>query len=424
LVSAVGAAVALCILGDSLLYSILPLEATRIGIPLAFVGLLLSVNRLVRLATNGVASALFERWGAPHIFLAACVMGFISTVLYGLSTGILLFLLARILWGAAWSGLRQGGYQAVWSGVATQKGRLTGLLWGIIRLGSALSVLIGGFLYDRVGFHTTIWAITVVTALAIPVAYWLPWPAAHLPSPDTNRLPRRTLNAKTQRRKDAKDFLASLPLGVFAFRFVTRWHQWRSNFLVTLREPRSRWLTISGGLQLLSSSVVIATSSLLLAQMAGSEAAISWLGVATVTGLLQGARWLSDISVGPALGALSDRVGQANLALTLITLSLTCIVGLWLLPAGAAIYCLLLILLCDSGLTVTLSAAASGLAAHSGRPHQFIGVYTTASDFGSALGPLFALSVGQAIGFTTLYLVIGFSCLLAILRYRRLARRP
>lgn len=392
MVSTVASAVALCILGDSLLYAVLPLEAARLGIPLSLVGVLLSANRLVRLATNGLASTLFERWGPYRAFLLACVVGLISTALYGLSQGFLLFLAARLLWGTAWSALRQGGYQAVWSGDSTNRGRLTGLLWGIVRLGSAVAVLGGGFLYDRVGFSTTILIVTTVTALAIPVAYAFTWPAqvarpAH-PQPQTGR-----------------------------------WQRWFVDVRTALAEPPHRWLVLAGGMQLLLSSVVIATSSLLLARMAGSEAAISWLGVATVTGLLQGARWLSDITVGPALGYVSDRIGQANLAALLVTLSLASIVGLMLLPAGLAIFCLLLVLLCDCGLSVALSAAASGMALTTQRPHLFVGVYTTATDLGSALGPLFALSVGQAIGFTTLYVMVSVLSLTAIYRYWWLAYR-
>lgn len=386
MVSAVAAAVALCILGDSLLYAVLPLEAARLGIPLSLVGVLLSANRLVRLATNGLASTLFERWGPYRAFLLACLVGLLSTVFYGLSQGFLLFLAARMLWGTAWSALRQGGYQAVWSGESSHRGRLTGLLWGIVRLGSAVSVLGGGFLYDRFGFPTTIMIVTGITALALPVAYTLSWPAQ--------------TGHPTHQRPHAR-----------------RWQQWQANVVTALAEPARRWLVLAGAMQLLLSSVVIATSSLLLASMAGSEAAINWLGVATVTGLLQATRWLSDITVGPTLGYLSDRIGQANLAAMLVSISLTSIVGLILLPPGPAIFCLLLVLLCDSGLSVALSAAASGMALKTERPHLFVGVYTTATDLGSALGPLFALSVGQAIGFTTLYMMVSILCLAAIFRY-------
>lgn len=395
LVSSVAGAIGLCILGDSLLYSILPLEAARVGMPLSLVGVLLSANRLVRLATNSGASILFERWGPYASFLLACGVGLCSTMLYGVSRNFLLLLAARMIWGAAWSALRQGGYQAVWSGAPEHKGRLTGLLWGIIRLGSAVSVLLGGVLYDRVGFTMTLVVISCITALAIPVAYLLRWPPAAVGV--------------------AKHVAASPAVGERV------WRRWRQLLVEALAPPVQRWLTIAGGLQLLSSSVVIATSSLLLAGVAGSQDAINWLGVATVTGLLQGARWLSDITVGPAFGYVSDRLGQANTAALLVAVSLLSMAGLAFLPAAAAIYCLLFVLLCDSGLTVTLNAAATGIAVHTARPHRFIGVFTTVTDLGSALGPLFALSVGQAIGFSTLYLVVGAACLTAIWRYRWLA---
>lgn len=399
LVSAVASVVGLCILGDSLLYSILPLEAENLGIPLTLVGVLLSVNRLIRLATNGWASLLFERWGPRSAFLFACCLGIASTALYGISRGFLLFLVARLLWGTAWSALRHGGYQAVWSGDVAHKGRLTGLLWGIIRLGSALAVLIGGFLYDRYGFVPTILFMVVASMLALPIAYLLRWPT-------TGPV------AAVQRQPTS----APAPTGL-----LQRWRGWQQAVVAALARPVPRWIIIAGGLQLLSSSVVISTSSLVLASLAGSEQAISWLGVATVTGLLQGTRWLSDITVGPSLGYLSDRIGQANLAGGLILISLVNMIGLWQLPAILAIPCLLIVLLCDSGLTVTLNAAASGAAVHAERPHLYMGVYATATDLGSALGPLFALSLGQMIGFSTLYLSIGLLSAAAIFYYRWLA---
>jgi MFS family permease len=114
------------------------------------------------------------------------------------------------------------------------------------------------------------------------------------------------------------------------------------------------------------------------------------------------------------LGYLSDRIGQANLAGGLILISLVSMIGLWQLPAILAIPCLLIVLLCDSGLTVTLNAAASGAAVHAERPHLYMGVYATATDLGSALGPLFALSLGQMVGFSTLYLSIGVLCCPAV----------
>ena len=143
-------------MGDSFLYGLLPLEAKNLGIALPLVGVLLSANRLVRLISNTWASAIFERLGPRTPFILAAVLSLITTALYGVGWGFVVFLLARLGWGIAWSALRQGGYQAVWTGSESARGRLTGLLWGLVRLGSAFSVLAGGYLRDRFGYRAAI----------------------------------------------------------------------------------------------------------------------------------------------------------------------------------------------------------------------------------------------------------------------------
>ncbi len=132
LVTVVGTAIGMCILGDSFLYGVLPLEAKALGISLPLVGVLLSANRLVRLASNTWASTIFERLGPRRPFVAAVVLSLITTATYGLGWGFVVFLLARLGWGIAWSGLRQGGFQAVWTGGESRKGQLMGLLYGLI----------------------------------------------------------------------------------------------------------------------------------------------------------------------------------------------------------------------------------------------------------------------------------------------------
>jgi predicted MFS family arabinose efflux permease len=197
LVSAVGCTIALSIMGDSLLYSILPLAAEGLGLTLPMVGVLLSVNRLVRIASNLWGSAIFEKLGPRRPFVAAAVMGATSTALYGAGLGFMPFVGARMLWGVAWSAFRQGGYQAVWTGQSAVKGRLTGLLWGLVRLGSATGVLLGGILYDRIGYRPTIAVFAVIALLAVPAALWIRWPndGRSLPSdavpPDPEPLVRR-----------------------------------------------------------------------------------------------------------------------------------------------------------------------------------------------------------------------------------------
>lgn len=398
LVLVVSTVVALCILGDSLMYSILPLEAANLGISLPLVGVLLSVNRLVRLLSNTWVSAAFERWGARAPFIAATLLGLLSTFLYGVGWGFAVFLGARLLWGIAWSGLRQGGYEAVWHGGGAVKGRLTGLLWGIVRLGSALSVLAGGLLYDRVGYSTTILVITGLTALALPIALLVRWPAsAFLPHP----APQSATNGSSSPRQ-------------------RNWQDWWR----ALQSPRARWLVTAAALQLYLSGVVVSTTSIFLAdRLQQSESSLLFgLGIGSITGILQGVRWLSDITFGPTIGRISDRVGQPRTAVALVTVGFIAICGLSALTAlPVVLACLFLYFLCDSGMNVTLSAAASGVALDTERPHVFIGLYTTATDLGSALGPLLAFSLGRYLGLPFTYTFTSFLVMLTVLRYRALS---
>src|SRR5690606_2303459 len=111
LVAGVGGCIGLSIMGDSLLYSILPLAAPALGIPLPAVGVLLSVNRFVRIFSNSSAGIIYERYGARWPFIGATMLGFVATAAYGIGAGLAVLILARLLWGISWSALRQGGYQ-------------------------------------------------------------------------------------------------------------------------------------------------------------------------------------------------------------------------------------------------------------------------------------------------------------------------
>src|SRR5919108_1792575 len=106
----VSLAVALSLLGDSMLYAVLPAQYEAFGLPVAAVGLLLSINRYIRLVSNGLAGRLTDRVGVRVPFLAAALVGALTTVVYGLAPGVAALVMARLLWGGSWSVLRLGGY--------------------------------------------------------------------------------------------------------------------------------------------------------------------------------------------------------------------------------------------------------------------------------------------------------------------------
>ena len=143
---------ALALLGDSLLYSLLPLYAGTLGLSTFMVGLLLSANRWVRLVTSSLASRSFARWGFSGIMLVNVLLTVVSTVAYAFPLGVGCFLAARLLWGACYSHLRLGGYLVALGASPAGLGLALGLIQSFSRLGSMLAVLGGGLLADRWGY--------------------------------------------------------------------------------------------------------------------------------------------------------------------------------------------------------------------------------------------------------------------------------
>jgi MFS family permease len=382
LVFIVGLTIGLSILGDSFLYGNLPIEAENLGIALPLVGVLLSANRLVRLVSNTWASSVFERFGPRKPFIASTVLALITTALYGVGWGFLVFLLARMGWGIAWSALRQGGYQAVWTAGPYAKGRLMGLLWGMIRLGSAFSVVMGGYLRDLWGYRAGVLGVMSISALAIPAALSIHWPA------------------EAQRISSSRQSF---------------WEGWKE----ALRTERGRRLLLAGSIHTLFEGILIATASLFLARRLGNFGFLSGLGIriGTIAGLLLALRWTSDILFAPGIGWMSDRLGQVRSLVVLVCVLLVSLMGAVNFSGPLLVLCLAFLFVSSAGLNVTLNAQANALSTQRERPHIYLGVYATAIDGGAAVGPLLAYSIGTLAGFGTLYLAAGGALTLAIFRY-------
>lgn len=122
------------LLGDTLLYTVLPVSAASLGISRPMVGVILSLNRWVRLLTNPLAARLYERFPAGALIVAAIVLGTVSTAMYAVPTAIVVLLLGRLLWGFCYSLLRLGSYLAALEDAASHAGRRIGdtrAIWGV-----------------------------------------------------------------------------------------------------------------------------------------------------------------------------------------------------------------------------------------------------------------------------------------------------
>lgn len=370
LVLAVALATGLSIMGDSLMYSLLPLDAPNLGIALPLVGVLLSANRLVRLVSNTWSATLFKRYGARIPFLLSTVLGAVVALMYGVGWGFVIFLLARAGWGIAWSGLRQGGYDAVWRGDANIRGRMMGVLWGLVRLGSAISVILGGFLRDQWGYRVAAMSIAGLTFLAVPVALRINW----------------GVNSHT-----TEDNFETEEAG-----------NWKT--LISVRVHR--WVMGAGFMDGLFEGMLVSTASLFVTQKLGDASIAQFgIGVGTVAGLLLATRFTADLVFGPLLGALSDALGYTKNALLLSVVMLLALSGAVLVDGFSFLGFLGVAFISGAGIFVTLNAIASHRASASDAPHLFVGMFTTAGDSGMAAGPLLAYSLALILGLPALYLI-------------------
>jgi hypothetical protein len=92
-----GLVIAFGMIGDTLLYAVLPLYHDDFGLSLAMVGVLLSLNRWIRLLANSGVAAVGEKVGPHTLMIAAATGAALSTTLYGLVESAAIQVAARIL---------------------------------------------------------------------------------------------------------------------------------------------------------------------------------------------------------------------------------------------------------------------------------------------------------------------------------------
>jgi MFS family permease len=381
-VALVSAAVALSLLGDSLLYAVLPSQAEAVGVPIGLVGVLLSVNRFIRLLSNTWAGSVCARLGYARPFTAALLLGAATTAVYGLAYGFWALFVARVLWGISWSFLRVGGLGTVLEHATHRdRGLLMGFFLGISRLGSLVAVALGGLLTDSLGYRPTLLLFAAFSAMAATIS--APTGGRTSPQPKDSA-------PETIRRLD--DHPPPTAPGRIAADFVMR---------------RRLWAVYGCGYAhgFVMSGVVTATLGLLLKTLYGSAITVGSfsLGIATITGMLLSSRWLIDFGLGPYLGHLSDRLGRHRVMLAAFLVGSIALVVFasvsGLLPLSLAT---IAVFASGTALSATLDASLGDLALP-GQQARIIGRYTTCHDLGSACGPLLGYALGVWFGLGLMY---------------------
>jgi MFS family permease len=160
-------------LGDALIYVVLPLYPAAFGVEVASVAILLSVNRVIRIVGYGWVSPLSRQFGANTLTAAACAVGAVSTLAYGLLSGFVLLFIARLMWGGAY-GVINLTNTAYAYGDGHRAGTHVGLNRAVSTLGPVLALGLGGFLVIQLGPQGVFVVYGLLGLLAVPLALSLP----------------------------------------------------------------------------------------------------------------------------------------------------------------------------------------------------------------------------------------------------------
>jgi MFS family permease len=364
---------AAALFGDTLLYTSLPVSAARLGLDALAVGLILSLNRWVRLLTNPVAARLFERVGAGALVLAGLALAVTSTAAYALPAALALFLAARLLWGMSWSLLRLGSLLGAIEGTVGGTGRALGDMRAVFGLG-----YLAGAIYAPLAIESVGWTAAVIGAAAL-----------------------------------------TLLLGIVPALGVARW---RREIDVNEREERAIWrtvweptystiFTIAFCQYAIYAGLLAVAGGLRIAELFPAGGAMLGVPVAAtiVAGLFILSQRLSQVVWTPFAGRLADRALGATFVAS-SALAFAAILGLAAV-ADATAFVALGALAFFAGITsvvaVELAIAHRTTTADRAR---ILGAYNTWADVGAASGAL----GGGAIALAGTHVPIGVAAALTL----------
>lgn len=371
---------AACLLGDSMLYVVLPIHWQDVGLTSLWdVGVLLSVNRIVRIPLNPLVGWLYGKMSSRNGIILAGILATCTTLSYGFIKGFVFWLIIRCIWGIAWTFLRLGAYFTILEvSDENNRGHYMGLYNGLYRIGSLVGMLTGGFLVDHYGISLTATLFGAVTILAIPFTVQL------LPRSNS---PKTPINQSFE--------------------------------ISTLANSNVLWTLLTGLLiAMVYQGTFTATLSYLI-QVRNSSPLLLFgasVGAASLAGILQALRWGWEPWLAPWIGRKSDgkHGRQIILVTTLIAAAILFSLLSFPLPLELWLLLILVILLTATVLTTVIDAIACDVAFCS-PTRTFMTVYSCAIDIGAALGPLVGYTLNDVSGPYAIYWVMaGALGLLAI----------
>ncbi|SEQ00782.1 MFS transporter [Piscibacillus halophilus] len=373
---------AACILGDAMLFIVMPIYWQEFGLTALWqVGVLLSVNRLIRLPVNPLVGWFYKHIDKRTGVVLAIILATLSTLSYGWLQGFVMLLVMRCIWGIAWSFLRLGGFLTVMEVADDQsRGRLMGKYNGLWGLGGLTGMLAGGLLADVTNLKVVATLFGLLSILSLPIAF------KYIPKTKEMETPSTSPHTKES-------------------------NMWKNC---------QAWSVLSTGfiMAMVIFGIFLSTLSRLIDFQLDQE----WtflgfaIGVGTIAGLIQAVKWAWDPFLAPIAGRLSDEqfgrvkmlvfafVGS-GMAFYFLTKDLYFI---WIIG-------LILVFQLMSTILVTVTDSLASDVATTTSKVGLMTAYTVAVDLGAAVGPLIGYVVLDLISLEVLYqltsvilILIGF----------------
>lgn len=347
-VLSIAGATALSILGDAVMYAVLPSHYAHLGLTPLQVGILLSVNRWVRLGSNHVAERCYRRLSVELWLVSAYLISSLVTAVYGLFRIFAVLFVARILWGICFSFIRHAGIMTVVRASSdAHLGEHMGFYRGISSSGWFLGMFFAGLSHDLFGFTFTLIMFSLFSLFSAPLGF--------LSQKGVDRIRKVPLKISIM-KANLGTMLCGFAVGIVGL------------------------------------GLMVSTLGFLLKEQVGISMNVfgRTIGVATMTGMVLAIRWILVGPVSPVLGTVADRIGRER-SIPFLFLIGASVLGLAGLPFGPFwMICGVLILFCCGTLLDILITAWVGQ-----QGPRFVASYVTAHDFGSALGPLVGWGIVQ-----------------------------
>ncbi len=356
----------LSILGDSMLYIVLPTHWQEAGLDSLWeVGILLAVNRLIRVPAMPVIRRIYGAVSPRPVIFVMTLAAAVSTFGYAWAYGFWEWLAVRCLWGLSYAFLRLGGFfLVVKSADQENRGFAMGEYDGIFHMGRLVSMLMGGYMADSEGLAQTALIFGFLSLGAPVLTAW------------KNPIP--------------------FPRLVDASRFEEDERVWK-----TVRHDRLflRCLLLGFLLNVLFQGIFTSSLSHLAETSYGDMITLGgWVvGAATLSGTIQSLRWAWEPFLSPVAGQFTGgerRIPAIAVSLAVCAAAFVCIT--FRLPLGMWIVLTLIIQMSATVLETLADAAAGDLAASYQSKTALMSRYAMFSDFGAGVGPLSA------------YLLMGF----------------